>query len=73
MPTPQDLLRRAQERRKRCCISLALFITVVVILIIVIPCGLLLPGTKGPMHPVTVLLPLYIYPAFNAWEPLSKA
>ncbi|KAK5170097.1 uncharacterized protein LTR77_004681 [Saxophila tyrrhenica] len=74
MEAPQEVLRRAQRRRKRCCISTAVAAATVVLLAIVIPCALLLSDIQpGPTQPAAILLPLYIYPSRNAWEPLFNA
>ncbi|KAK3045987.1 hypothetical protein LTR09_012486 [Extremus antarcticus] len=73
MEAPGELLKRAKRRHKRCCISTAVLAAIVVVLIIAIPCAVLLPKQKKPMHPATILLPLYIYPSSGRWEPLSAA
>lgn len=73
MESPQQLLGRAQLRRKRCTVGGALLALVVLVLTIVVPCVVLLRDRVAPVQPVSVLLPLYIYPTDGAWDPLFTA
>lgn len=73
MEAPQQLLQRAQRRRKRIWITAAVVAAIIGLLVIIVPCAVLLPHKAGPIQPAVLLLPLYIYPTADAWEPLYRA
>lgn len=80
MDAPSKLLKRKRTASQKCCLysSIAL-ILIVVILIIAIPVAVLLPKKNqvveytGPGVSTSVIVPLYIYPGKNAWDPLYNA
>ena len=72
MEAPQRVLEGAQRARKRRRWIVAL-VVVLALLVVIVPCAVLLPEDARSGLTSTILLPLYIYPVSNAWDPLYRA
>jgi len=64
-----------QKRTRRLRLIIAAIVVLAVIVAIVIPVGIIVskkkPNVKGIAS--TIIVPLYIYPGPNAWDPLYNA
>jgi flagellar basal body-associated protein FliL len=73
MEAPRRAANRQKQRSRRFWIIVAIAVLVVLIVIIV-PTAVILSGRhKSTGLASSILLPLYIYPLGNAWEPLYNA
>lgn len=73
MDLPRRTPHRKSTRSRRLLIALVALV-ILVLLAIIIPLALILPKESVPqILKSNVLVPLYIYPAANAWTPLYDA
>lgn len=80
METPSKMLRRQRTASQKCCLySIIALVLIVIVLVIAIPVAVLLPKKNhvveytSPGVSTSVIVPLYIYPGDNAWDPLYEA
>lgn len=65
---------RVRSSRFKCLLIALIVVVIIALLAIIIPLAVILPKerlSKGIRS--NVLVPLYIYPAANAWDPLYDA
>jgi hypothetical protein len=70
-----DQIVASRKKTKRLRLVIAAIVVLAVIVAIVVPVGIILSKKKAPalVFGSTVIVPLYIYPDANAWDPLFKA
>lgn len=73
MEAPKSALSRQNKRRKWLWILIAIAV-VIVLIVIIVPTATILGGRHHPKGlDSSVLLPLYVYPLADAWDPLYRA
>ena len=74
MDTHTSLFKQGKQGRSRRFKIILAAVVIVVLLLIIIPLAVVLPKRKKSTHPIcSILLPLYIYPADGAWDPIFQA
>lgn len=72
-----DQIVASRKKTKRLRLVIAAIVVLAVIVAIVVPIGIILSKKKAKAPALvfgsTVIVPLYIYPDANAWDPLYKA
>lgn len=80
MEAPSKMVKRKRTASQKCCLySIVALVLILIILVIAIPLAVLLPKKDhvveytGPGVSTSIIVPLYMYPGDNAWNPLYEA